>query len=167
MNISLHKVFPSVVGDVHCICCDVTSDRILVCGPAGKKTLDSWKFKECDHETWNNAKTQMFGFKLFPHIMILYFYDRRYKQRVSDRLMSTSVWSCCSRRLCSCRWPSVSCSSSSGPSSQGRRLTLNNTTQTAGHNLSGALTTRQIIYNVTLPRDAPTVLHEYLKRVWL
>lgn len=49
---------------------------------------------------------------------------------VSYRLMSTSVWSCCRRRLWSCRWPSVSCSSSSGPSSQGRRVTLKRLTET-------------------------------------
>ena len=53
----------------------------------------------------------------------------RYNQAVSDRSMLTSVWSCWSKRPCSWRWPSVSCSSSSGPSSKACRLTLTNLTK--------------------------------------
>lgn len=45
-------------------------------------------------------------------------------QTGSDRSMSTVVWSCRTRRLWSCRWPSVSWSSRRGPSSHDRRLTL-------------------------------------------
>lgn len=60
----------------------------------------------------------------------------------SDRSKSTLVWSCCSRRVCSCRWPSVSWSSSSGPSSQDLRLTLSNT-GTSGHTLARCFIQKQ------------------------
>lgn len=64
------------------------------------------------------------------HFLLHIVIDRWQKQVGFYLCMSTSVSSCCSRRLCSCRWPSVSCSSSKGPSSQACRLTLMHLTQT-------------------------------------